>query len=57
MLPLLGLRRQPQGCRTGGNDGRMRPVVMPGLQREEKTAWLRADLFSEAQLQLPMEAK
>lgn len=57
MLPLLGLRRQPKGCRTGGNDGRMRTVVMPGLQREEKTAWLRADLFSEAQLQLPMEAK
>lgn len=40
-----------------GSDDRARPVVMPGLQRKEKTAWLKADLFSEAQLQLPMEAK
>lgn len=57
MLALPGPKMRPKECRTGGNDGRARPVVTPDLWREKAAAQLKAERSSEAQLQLPVEAR
>lgn len=53
---VLTLRRRPHGCGIGGSSGRVRAVVVPGLQREQ-TAWLKADLSQRPSSSCPWKPR